>query len=233
MKFTVLRHAISVFNETGVSDKDCGLSAAGKEQAKLLTGKYDVVVCSIMKRCRETFAESNIVGDNIFYTEICRELKKDICDYLEGEDESVPETEEQLMRRVANFKDYLCAIYANRKILVISHGDFLNRLTGKAEVAFANAQMVEIEIPQENPDAEIVVLSVGEAPVVEKQVVSVEAPIAVVLETQAVPVESAEAPVVEDAPVAVVLETQAVPAESVEPPSEEAVPAEAVEAPQE
>lgn len=201
MKFTVLRHAISVFNETGVSDKDCGLSAAGKEQAKLLTGQYDVVVCSIMKRCRETFAESNIVGDNIFYTEICRELKKDICDYLEGEDESVPETEEQLMRRVANFKDYLCAIYANRKILVISHGDFLNRLTGKAEVAFANAQMVEIELPEENPDAEVVVLSVGEAPVVpvEASVVPVEAPVLIeeapVVEQQAVPEAPVEAPV--------------------------------------
>lgn len=194
MKLTLVRHAVSIFNETGVSDKDCGLSESGKAQAKLLSGNYDIVVCSVMKRCRETLSESNINGDNVFFTEICRELKKDICDYLEGEDETVAESEEQLQRRVDNFKDYLCTIYCNRKIIVISHGDFLNRLTGKT-VEFANGQMVEVEIPDENPENSVSVLEVLPAPEVP---VAVKAPVEVAPEPVAEVAQ--EAPVAEVAP---------------------------------
>jgi broad specificity phosphatase PhoE len=218
MKLTVLRHARSIFNETGVSDKDCGLSEYGKKQASKLSGNYDVIVCSMMKRCRETLSESNIVYANIFYTPICREFKKDICDYVEGEDETVPETEEELQARVENFKDYLSLIYFNRKILVISHGDFLNRLTGKA-VNFENGQMVEVEILDENPQNEVLVNTVHAAPVVEVPAPVEVAPVEVApVEVAPVEVAPVEAPApVEVAPVEAPAPVEVAPVEAPAP----------------
>jgi hypothetical protein len=137
----------------------------------------------MMKRCRETLYESGIFADNVLNNWECREFKKDICDFVGNEDETIAETEEELMARVETFKMYLREIHRGRSILVISHGDFLNRLSGNT-VNLKNAEMAELELSDvyEEPLAEAPVEAVAEAQPVE----SVEA----VAEAQ--PVESVE-----------------------------------------
>jgi hypothetical protein len=158
MKFTALRHATSVFNETGVSGKDCELSESGKRQARQLRGNYDVIVCSIMKRCRETLYESSIFAEGVYNTDACREWKKDICDFREGEDETVLETEEELKARVEAFKLYLLTLKKKGSLLLVSHGDFLKVLTGKN---FQNGELAEVELVE---DEEVVEPAAEAAP---------------------------------------------------------------------
>jgi broad specificity phosphatase PhoE len=193
MKVTCLRHATSIFNETGVSDKDCGLSESGKAQARKLSGQYNVIICSMMKRCRETMYESAIFGDNVFNNWNCREWKKDICDFVGDEDESVAETEEELTARVNVFKEYVLN-FANRgSVLIISHGDFLQRFTGSA-TSLKNAEMMEYVFGEPAAPVEEVVV----APVEEVVAAPVE-------EAPAAPVEEAPAAPVEEAPAAEVV----------------------------
>ena len=80
MKVTFLRHCRSIFNELKTSEKDCDLSEFGKEQATGLHGKWDIIVCSIMKRTRKTLELSKLEGEKIFYSDLCREVKRDICE---------------------------------------------------------------------------------------------------------------------------------------------------------
>jgi broad specificity phosphatase PhoE len=219
MKVTCLRHAISVFNETGVSDKNCELSESGKVQARKLSGNYDIIICSMMKRCRETLYESAIFGDNVFNNWDCREWKKDICDFVEGEDESVAETEEELLARVKAFKEYVLR-FANRgSVLIVSHGDFLQRFTGSSS-SLKNAEMTEYVFGEEAPAA---VEEAAPAPAPVEEAAPAPAPVEEAAPAPA-PVEEAApapAPVEEAAPAPAPVE-EAAPAPA---PVEEAAPA--------
>lgn len=132
MKITFLRHAQSIFNVFLQSEKDCDLSPAGIQQAKNLTGDYDVVVVSNLRRTHQTLLYSSIQSKRILLTPLCREQKKDICDFVQGEDDCIKETEEELALRIECFKDYIrreCK--PDERVLVISHGDFIDCATGR------------------------------------------------------------------------------------------------------
>jgi broad specificity phosphatase PhoE len=154
MKVTFLRHCRSIFNELKTSDKDCDLSDFGRGQAVGLLGNWDIIVCSVMKRTRKTLELSQIKADKIFYSELCREVKRDICDFLEGENENEKETDEQLVARVENFKRWMRFMFYKRKyypwsreprILVITHADFVYELNGRTKY-LENAEKMEIDI---------------------------------------------------------------------------------------
>ena len=145
MKVTFLRHATSIFNELHTSEKDCDLSEAGKKQAADLSGEYDIVFCSIMKRAKQTLALSQIRYTKVNYTHVCREKKTDICDFLPNEDQTKTETEENVEHRIYLLKVMLNQ-YQGKKILVVSHGDFIYQLNGKTKYP-ENAEFQEIEIP--------------------------------------------------------------------------------------
>lgn len=154
MKVTFLRHCRSIFNELKTSEKDCDLSEFGRKQAAELTGKWDVIVCSIMKRTRHTLDLSHLEAERIFYTELCREVKKDICDFLPDENENQKETDEELTERVLKFKDWMYFMFQEKiqwpwqgcpRILVITHADFVYELNGRTKY-LDNAEMMEIDM---------------------------------------------------------------------------------------
>jgi broad specificity phosphatase PhoE len=66
------RHAQSMQN-IGHSIPDSPLSDEGRQQAAKLTGKFDVVVCSVMRRCQETLHYSTITYDRLIIEPLFRE----------------------------------------------------------------------------------------------------------------------------------------------------------------
>jgi len=131
MKLILLRHCESGYNrDNNLSEKDCGLSCNGITQAVALKGvfKPDMVICSCMARCKETLSHMNVVGVPVLYTDMCREHKQDICDYMKNE-ESIPESESQLLRRIYALKNGLNVLTRGRgpfhTILVVTHADFI------------------------------------------------------------------------------------------------------------
>jgi broad specificity phosphatase PhoE len=145
MKVTFLRHAISIFNEMNTSEKDCELSEAGKAQARGLEGSYDLVICSIMTRTKQTLAFSQIKYKELIYSHICREFRTTICDYLPHEDENIPETRESLHQRIELFRDFVKSNGEGKRVLVVSHGDFIFAMNGETKYP-DNAEFQELEI---------------------------------------------------------------------------------------
>ncbi len=146
MKVYFLRHAESIFNATGTSDKNCSLTDKGKEQASKLKEHYDVVICSTMKRACETLDHSHITYGKLYFTDICREKRVDICDFLECEDEKDLESNEELEFRVKKFLCFLKSqVSSANRILIISHRDFIHRIT-KEQYLLGNAELCYTEI---------------------------------------------------------------------------------------
>lgn len=143
MKVTFLRHAESVFNVFLHSEMDCDLSLRGIQQARSLEGEYDVIFISCLRRTHQTLLYSHLTAKRIVMTPLCREQRKDICDYMPGEDDGIKESEEELALRIDSFKDFLrreCK--PGERVLVISHGDFIDCATGRQKYP-ANAEFVE------------------------------------------------------------------------------------------
>lgn len=127
MELTFLRHAESIFNRDGTSEKNCSLSELGVQQASQVTGSYDVIICSILKRAKETLLHSQLSSKHLYFTDTCREVRRDICDYLEGEDESKEDSDEDIARQIKSFKEFLHSkAKPTDRVLVISHRDFIH-----------------------------------------------------------------------------------------------------------
>ncbi len=146
MKVFFLRHAESIFNATGTSEKDCSLTVKGKEQASKLKEHYDVVICSTMKRACETLDNSRITYGKLVFTDLCREKRVDICDFLECEDEKNLESDEEIDLRVKRFLCFLKSqVSSANRILIISHRDFIHHIT-KGHYLLANAEICYADI---------------------------------------------------------------------------------------
>lgn len=130
MPITFLRHAQSNGN-LGNPAKDSTLSQTGIEQARKLSGDFDLVICSTLKRTRQTLDESQIIYRDIAFTDLCREnLDGNPNSNYNGEDVCA-ENNEQIVNRVNLFVDYLKEKEKQySKILVVSHCLFLQSLTG-------------------------------------------------------------------------------------------------------
>lgn len=130
----LLRHAQTDFNaEIDKISKNISINEIGKQQcqSQKILKNYDTVICSPMNRCKETlFAIKGITYNELIYSSLCREHKIHNCDFLEEEDETILETEEDLCYRVEQFKKFLSQ-FQDKNILVVSHGDFLWYFTSK------------------------------------------------------------------------------------------------------
>lgn len=131
---TLLRHAETDFN-TGAdkTSRNVSINSVGEAQATALTGHFDIVLCSPMRRCKQTLTLSSITYDTLEECAACREHIVNACDLLEGEDEAlVGESEASILARVAAVKatvwDLVKAQPALR-VLVVSHADFCWFLT--------------------------------------------------------------------------------------------------------
>ena len=124
-----LRHAQSMEN-TGQHLLDSPLSPKGVEQAKLATGHFDLVICSPMRRTKETLHYSSITYDELI-------INHNIREYIQGKPSMMPletlehENINDFWKRAYKFTQELesyCKKYQHKKakILIISHGFFFN-----------------------------------------------------------------------------------------------------------
>ncbi len=147
MKVAFLRHAESIFNAHLTSEKDCDLTEKGRLQASQLENEYDVIICSIMKRTCLTLEYSKLKYGKLIYTDLCREKRVDICDFLPFEDETKKETDEELEKRIEMFKYFVKSkVSSFQNVLVISHGDFIHTLGNKQQPYPTNAEIQIHEI---------------------------------------------------------------------------------------
>lgn len=142
MKVHFLRHAESIFNKYLTSEKNCDLTEEGKLQASKLDDEYDIVFCSIMRRTQQTLALSKIKYSHLIGTDLCREKRTDICDFLPHEDETLKESDEDLEKRIKTFIYFLRSqVSPSQSILVVSHGDFMHTLGKKSQPYPKNAEI--------------------------------------------------------------------------------------------
>jgi broad specificity phosphatase PhoE len=147
MKVTFLRHAQSIFNRDFTSEKDCCLSEQGVQDAKEITGTYDIIICSTMKRAKETLQHSQLSSKKLYFTDLCREYKLDICDFLEDEDHTQKESHEELEKRMRLFKQYLHEkVEPGKSVLVICHRDFIYEIGKKRYPLARNCEFQTIQL---------------------------------------------------------------------------------------
>lgn len=159
MPVYLLRHTESEFNVDPTSSvRDCGLTMTGRIAAGTLIqwpASVDVIVCSPLRRCRETLAEAPIPvlsGSSwLWFWEELREVRRDPCDYLEGE-EMVPESEEAVLERVRVVREWLALQPKQTSVLLVGHADFFWYLTSwiaaegeRFGVWLENGQLVQMD----------------------------------------------------------------------------------------
>ncbi len=124
----VLRHAESEAN-AGLHVIDARLTNVGRAQAAKVGGHYNLVICSVMRRAKETLENSRITFDKVVYSTEAREMKNHIGDFLPGESRT-PESVGELLDRLDNL---VAQIYKYSKeydkILIVSHYYTLMYLT--------------------------------------------------------------------------------------------------------
>ena len=148
MSITLLRHASSTFNEGNQTEKDCGLSETGKLQAESISGHYDIVIVSVMRRARETLEYSNITYDRLIESALFREKMDSICDYLEDESEGYKESHNTAIFRANTARGYLKIIQSENpeaNILVVSHAFFMTYLLRESRMIY-NVEHIQLDL---------------------------------------------------------------------------------------
>lgn len=139
MPIYLLRHGESEHNAKGYSGKDCSITEKGKIQASKIEGTFDIVICSTLKRAKQTLDHTKIKYKELYFSELCREIRKDVSDIKENESSKIlGETYKELNQRAGEFKKLLKTYPKDKKILVVSHGIFLSELIG---VVLKNCEM--------------------------------------------------------------------------------------------
>lgn len=131
MSVTLIRHAQSTFNAFGDQQRDCPLTDRGIKDAKNIKGNYELIICSTLRRARQTLEYSSLNYKTVIYTDLCREVRDgNPINLLSGE-ENVSESAIDIQDRIQKFKEFL-GQYSSKRMAVISHGIFLGYLSGKA-----------------------------------------------------------------------------------------------------
>lgn len=130
---TLLRHAESVNNRYHRDDLNPPLTAKGKLQANKLNGFYDYILISPMARTKETFEYSNLTGDVIEYSSLCRGrigTEYHLGNIMEGESNLV-ETNADFNFRMNLLKMYIKEKSKFYNILIITHRAVIKSLTNQ------------------------------------------------------------------------------------------------------
>jgi len=121
MVLDVVRHAESVYNQIGKSGPDCPLSADGMLQARCLSGDYDCIVCSPMRRTRQTLELSSITYRELMYEDLARERRDDVCDFMHNE----PQERETFIAFADRMRRLNCRLTAlersHGRVLLVAH----------------------------------------------------------------------------------------------------------------
>lgn len=121
------RHAQSTEN-IGLSMIDSPLTDEGRKQATKLTGNFDIVIVSPLRRCQETLHYSQIKYNRLIVNNNFREriFSETNCLMFEYEHE---ESDEIFFGRTRKFQDELeaiCKENPNAQILLVGHSYFFN-----------------------------------------------------------------------------------------------------------
>jgi broad specificity phosphatase PhoE len=127
-----VRHGESTHNTGEDHSRNVPLSERGREQCKSISGEYDLVICSTMKRARQTLDESNVTYKKVIFTELCREHLDGSANTLYNGEEVTVENHNQLYARCRAFTKFLDELNEKYpRILVVAHGVFLGSITRK------------------------------------------------------------------------------------------------------
>ncbi|HSW76556.1 MAG TPA: phosphoglycerate mutase family protein [Candidatus Saccharimonadales bacterium] len=119
------RHAES-YGNVGQDRIDSPLTETGVEQAKKLIGHYDLIVCSPLRRAKETLHYSQLTYDKLIICDQFRERLMSNTDRMLLETQT-SETDETFWNRVWHFHHQLEDWSLQYKsILLIGHGYFFN-----------------------------------------------------------------------------------------------------------
>jgi broad specificity phosphatase PhoE len=140
IKIAFFRHAQSTFNAFGDKSPNCPITDEGKSKCIEIQGSVDLVICSTLRRARETLDNSRLKYNRVIFTDLCREVMDgECCNYYNNE-EHIIESEKDVNERIRKFKELLSLQpetlksgqlkIDNPTIAVISHGIFLSKLTG-------------------------------------------------------------------------------------------------------
>jgi broad specificity phosphatase PhoE len=130
-KVILVRQAESISEGFGTRYANESLTYYGYRTCKCLTFEVDLVICSTLKRSRQTLDNSGIQYKNVIFTPLCREFKDDNeVNFYEGE-KIVPEDARTLHKRIKEFKELIKTLSAKYDtICVITHYMFMRELTG-------------------------------------------------------------------------------------------------------
>ena len=152
MKIYLIRHAETLYNAdlSYLYTNDVPLTPYGCLQASLLTGHYDVVIVSPLKRTQMTFEHSQIIGDSVYVEPRVREHIAYQCD-RQVEENIELETEHDVKRRCSQFRDYLRLTYTNQRICIVTHTNWIKfflEINGYELLGdcLGNCQMITIDL---------------------------------------------------------------------------------------
>lgn len=142
-KIVFLRHAESMWNSCRAPGVDSPLSETGRQQAAAVTGDFDTVIVSPLRRTRDTLTASKITYRRFLVSPCVREVVTDPGDTLDGETYQT-EMINQVHDRIREFRALINALEkTDGRTLVVSHHDFLLILTGES---FGCRGMMELDL---------------------------------------------------------------------------------------
>ena len=132
-KVAFFRHGPSTFNVHGDLSPNVPLTEDGKKVCSSMKGHVDLVICSTLRRARETLDHSEIVYKRVVYTDLCRELLDGNTSNLYNGEVNTIESPEDIDHRVQQFREFIAqqpeaTINDHPRIAVVSHGCFLYRM---------------------------------------------------------------------------------------------------------
>ena len=107
IKIAFFRHAQSTFNAFGDKSPNCPITDEGKSKCIEIQGSVDLVICSTLRRARETLDNSRLKYNRVIFTDLCREVMDgEGCNYYNNE-EHIIESEKDVNERIRKFKELL------------------------------------------------------------------------------------------------------------------------------
>ncbi len=98
------------------------ITEEGRKQAAAVTDHFNLVVCSPLKRARETLDASNITYDKLEIVDLARERRLYKSDFFEGEDFETLEPAADFVERMEKLKELLRGYCGEHdRVLVICH----------------------------------------------------------------------------------------------------------------
>lgn len=130
-KISLIRHGETAYNmdKNALLQRDVPLTPFGCLQSSLLTGDYDVLIVSPLRRTRMTYGLSRITCHTaVRYDQRVREYRTCPCDFYKDED-IIYETESQITERCQEVYNDLKINCPGKRIGIITHANWIQYFT--------------------------------------------------------------------------------------------------------